>query len=100
MMGQIFCQSNYGLLFMFDYGLLFLLTYNMLNIPAIIINTSAHTVVGMAAPNYPPTPELLDPNLDSGHRSFLRSVLHRPLKEMRCRVPGEMLYLDERWFGR
>ncbi|WVZ73557.1 hypothetical protein U9M48_021848 [Paspalum notatum var. saurae] len=50
----------------------------------------------MAAPNYPPTPELLDPNIDSGHRSFLRSVLRRPLKEMRTREPGEMLYLDER----
>ncbi|WVZ66905.1 hypothetical protein U9M48_016063, partial [Paspalum notatum var. saurae] len=53
----------------------------------------------MAAPNYPPTPKLLDPNLDSGHRSFL-SVLRRPLKEMRTRAPGEMLYLDEHWFGR
>ncbi|WVZ82407.1 hypothetical protein U9M48_029673 [Paspalum notatum var. saurae] len=54
----------------------------------------------MAAPNYPPTPELLDPNLDSEHRSFLRFVERRPLQEMRTRAPGEMLYLDERWYGR
>ncbi|WVZ86035.1 hypothetical protein U9M48_032879 [Paspalum notatum var. saurae] len=47
-----------------------------------------------------PTPELLDADIDSAHRSYLSAVEHRRLRTFQCRPPAEYLYLDNRWLGR
>jgi len=56
------------------------------------------TYLGMAAGL--PTPELLDADIDSAHRSYLSAVEHRRLRTFQCRPPAEYLYLDNRWLGR
>ena len=55
--------------------------------------------VGMAR-GYTTTPELLDPDIDKGHRSYLLTVERRSLDVLRCRPPAEFLHLDQRWLGR
>ena len=52
------------------------------------------------AEDHPPTPELLDPVIDSSHRSFLVAVEHRHLSVLRTRPPAELLYVDPRWTER
>ena len=52
------------------------------------------------AGDYPATPELLDPVIDSGHRSFLAAVEGRDLHVLRPRPPEERIGLDPRWFDR
>ncbi|WVZ57508.1 hypothetical protein U9M48_007886 [Paspalum notatum var. saurae] len=44
-----------------------------------------------------PTPELLDPGIDSGHRSYMSAVEHKHLATFQCRPPKEYLELDNRW---
>ena len=51
------------------------------------------------AAGYVPTPELLDPNIDSGHRSYLSMVQWVQLTVLRPRPPRELLWLDQRWFA-
>ena len=50
-------------------------------------------VVGMAGV----TPALLDPTIDSGHRSFLAKVQHQELNVLRPRPPAELVAVDPRW---
>ncbi|WVZ79574.1 hypothetical protein U9M48_027139 [Paspalum notatum var. saurae] len=45
----------------------------------------------------PPTPEPLDPVVDSGHRSYMSAVEHKHLATFQCRPPKEYLELDNRW---
>jgi len=45
-------------------------------------------------------PELLDPVIDSGHRSFLAAVEGTDLHVLRPRPPDERIGLDPRWFDR
>ncbi|WVZ71416.1 hypothetical protein U9M48_020007 [Paspalum notatum var. saurae] len=40
-----------------------------------------------------PTPELLDADIDSAHRSYLSAVEHRRLRTFRCRPPAEYVTL-------
>ncbi|WVZ61673.1 hypothetical protein U9M48_011510 [Paspalum notatum var. saurae] len=47
-----------------------------------------------------PTPELLDPGVDSGHRSYLSAVQHKHLATFQCRPPKEYLELDNHWIKR
>ncbi|WVZ59309.1 hypothetical protein U9M48_009466, partial [Paspalum notatum var. saurae] len=47
-----------------------------------------------------PTPELLDPVVDSGHRSYMSAVEHKQLATFQCRPPKEYLELDNRWLQR
>ncbi|WVZ83036.1 hypothetical protein U9M48_030221 [Paspalum notatum var. saurae] len=47
-----------------------------------------------------PTPELLDPVVDSGHRSYMSAVEHKHLATFQCRPPKEYLELDNRWLQR
>ncbi|WVZ95570.1 hypothetical protein U9M48_041316 [Paspalum notatum var. saurae] len=47
-----------------------------------------------------PTSELLDADIDSGHRSYLSAVEHKRLRTFQCRPPAEYLCLDNRWVGR
>ncbi|WVZ95563.1 hypothetical protein U9M48_041309 [Paspalum notatum var. saurae] len=47
-----------------------------------------------------PTSELLDADIDSGHRSYLSVVEHKRLRTFQCRPPAEYLCLDNRWVGR
>ena len=54
----------------------------------------------MAAQNDVPTPELLDPGIDLGHRSYLLAVEHRHLGVLRPHPPAEFLCLDPQWIGR
>ena len=63
-----------------------------------IIHESCH-LLAMAA-GHVATPELLDPNIDSGHRSYLSAVQQVQLTVLRPRPPRELLWLDQRWFGR
>lgn len=55
-------------------------------------------LVGMAEEL--PTPELLDPGIDSGHRSYMSAVEHKKLATFQCRPPKEYLELDDRWLER
>src|SRR5438105_430735 len=50
------------------------------------------------AAKYSPTPDLLDPNIDSGHRSYLSAVQRVELATLRSRPPRELLWLDQCWF--
>ena len=52
------------------------------------------------AGDYPGTPELLDPVIDSGHRSFLAAVEGRRVYVVQPRPPEERIGLDPRWFDR
>ena len=52
------------------------------------------------AGDYPAPPELLDPVIDSGHRSFLAAVEGTDLHVLRPRPPDERIGLDPRWFDR
>ena len=52
------------------------------------------------AGDYPATPELVDPVIDSSHRSFLVAVEGRDLHVLRPRPPEERIGLDPRWFDR
>ena len=63
-----------------------------------IIHESCH-LLAMAA-GHVATPELLDPNIDSGHRSYLSAVHRATLTVLRTRPPRQLLWLDQRWFGR
>ena len=63
-----------------------------------IILESWH-LLAMAA-GHVATPELLDPNIDSGHRSYLSAVERVQLMVVRPRSPRELLWLDQCWFGR
>ena len=63
-----------------------------------IILESWH-LLAMAA-GHVATPELLDPNIDSGHRSYLSAVHRATLTVLRTRPPRQLLWLDQRWFGR
>jgi len=63
-----------------------------------IIHESCH-LLAMAA-RHVATPELLDPNIDSGHRSYLSAVQRVQLTVLRPRPPRELLWLDQHWFGR
>ena len=47
-------------------------------------------MVGMAGV----TPALLDPTIDSGHRSFLAVVQHQQLNVLRPRPPAELIPVD------
>lgn len=47
-----------------------------------------------------PTPELLDPGIDSRHRSYMSAVEHKHLAIFQCRPPKEYLELDNRWLDR
>ncbi|WVZ91587.1 hypothetical protein U9M48_037737 [Paspalum notatum var. saurae] len=44
-----------------------------------------------------PTPELLDPGIDSGHRSYMSAVEHKHLATFQCRPPKEYLELNNCW---
>jgi len=46
------------------------------------------------------TPALLDPTIDSGHRSFLAKVQHQELNVLRPRPPAELVAVDPRWVPR
>ena len=46
------------------------------------------------------TPVLLDPTIDSGHRSFLAVVQHQQLNVLRPRPPAELVPVDPRWVPR
>jgi len=46
------------------------------------------------------TPALLDPTIDSGHRSFLAKVQHQELNVLRPRPPVELVPVDPRWVPR
>ncbi|WVZ72102.1 LOW QUALITY PROTEIN: hypothetical protein U9M48_020614 [Paspalum notatum var. saurae] len=46
------------------------------------------------------TPELLDPGIDLGHRSYMSAVQHKHLAIFQCRLPKEYLELDNRWIER
>ena len=46
------------------------------------------------------TPELLDPHIDSGHRSYLSAVKRVELTVLRPRPPAQLLWLDQRWVAR
>ena len=63
-----------------------------------IIHESCH-LLAMAA-GHVPTPNLLDPNIDSGHRSYLSAVQWVELTVLRPRPPRELLWLDQHLFGR
>ena len=41
------------------------------------------------------TPVLLDPTIDSGHRSFLAKVQHQELNVLRPRPPAELVPVDQ-----
>jgi hypothetical protein len=56
-------------------------------------------LLGMAG-EHPPTPELLDPVIDAGHRSFVAAVERRELHVLRPRPPAEVLTVHEAWVGR
>ena len=55
--------------------------------------------LGMAK-GYPPTPELLDTAIDSGHRSFQTACEHKHLTVLQSRPPAELLRVDDRWIPR
>jgi len=55
-----------------------------------------YVILGME----PPTPELLDKDIDSRHRSYRFTVLREELPVLRPRPPGEALSVDGRWMGR
>ncbi|WVZ95908.1 hypothetical protein U9M48_041614 [Paspalum notatum var. saurae] len=59
---------------------------------------SVSTRAGMAEEGS--TPDLLDPVIDSGHRSYLSAVEHKSLGTFQCRPPKEVLELDDRWLQR
>ncbi|WVZ90776.1 hypothetical protein U9M48_037044 [Paspalum notatum var. saurae] len=63
--------------------------------------TVQETVIGNdGMAEEPPTPELLDPVVDSGHRSYMSAVEHKHLATFQCRPPKEYLELDNRWLQR
>ncbi|WVZ67009.1 LOW QUALITY PROTEIN: hypothetical protein U9M48_016155 [Paspalum notatum var. saurae] len=62
--------------------------------PSFEMTSSSRMAAGL------PTPELLDADIDSAHRSYLSAVEHRRLRTFQCRPPAEYLYLDNRWLGR
>jgi len=43
------------------------------------------------------TPALLDPTIDSGHRSFLAVVQQQQLNVLRPRPPAVLVPVDPRW---
>ena len=43
---------------------------------------------------------LLDPVIDSSHRSFFAAVQHRSLEVLRPRPPGEQISIHHDWVGR
>lgn len=47
-----------------------------------------------------PTPELLDPSIDSGHRAYRIAIERAKPKALRCRAPLEVLDVDVRWAAR
>jgi hypothetical protein len=48
----------------------------------------------------PPTPELLDPTIDSGHRAYRIAIKREKPKAFRLRAPLDVLDVDVRWAAR
>ena len=65
-------------------------------------NRGCSYFTAMADPPVAPcvTPELLDPRLDSQHRSFQSSVRGADLGTYRARVPLTTMAIDVRWLPR
>jgi hypothetical protein len=60
---------------------------------------SLYYIIGMAG-MAGVTPALLDPTIDSGHRSYRAVVQHEELRVFRPRPPAEWVPVDPRWVPR